>query len=47
MISGKLTDEFGEYPEGSWIRGPHLSEHFPRVEEETLILVKVGHLPQG
>jgi anti-sigma factor ChrR (cupin superfamily) len=47
VISGKFTDEFGEYPAGSWIRSPHLSEHFPRVQEETLILVKVGHLPQG
>ena len=46
VLKGKFTDEFGQYPEGSWIRSPHLSEHFPRVEEETLILVKVGHLPQ-
>lgn len=44
VIKGKFIDEFGEYPEGSWIRSPHLSKHFPRVEEETLILVKVGHL---
>ena len=46
VIKGKFMDEFGEYPAGSWIRSPHMSEHFPRVEEETLILVKVGHLPQ-
>ena len=46
VIKGKFIDEFGEYPSGSWIRSPHLSEHFPRVEEETLILVKVGHIPQ-
>ena len=46
VISGCFSDEHGEYPEGSWIRSPHLSEHFPRVREETLILVKVGHLPQ-
>jgi anti-sigma factor ChrR (cupin superfamily) len=44
VISGKFIDEFGEYPVGSWIRSPHMSQHFPRVEEETLILVKVGHL---
>jgi len=47
VIKGKFTDEYGAYPAGSWIRSPHLSEHFPRVEEETLILVKVGHLPQA
>lgn len=44
VISGKFIDEHGEYPAGSWIRSPHMSQHFPRVEEETLILVKVGHL---
>jgi anti-sigma factor ChrR (cupin superfamily) len=47
VLKGEFTDEFGQYPAGSWVRSPHLSEHFPRVEEETLILVKVGHLPQG
>lgn len=46
VLKGEFTDEYGRYPAGSWIRSPHLSEHFPRVEEETLILVKVGHLPQ-
>lgn len=44
VISGRFIDEHGEYPAGSWIRSPHMSKHFPRVEEETLILVKVGHL---
>jgi len=44
VISGAFIDEHGEYPKGSWIRSPHMSKHFPRVEEETLILVKVGHL---
>lgn len=46
VLKGRFIDEYGEYPEGSWIRSPHMSRHFPRVEEETLILVKVGHLPQ-
>jgi anti-sigma factor ChrR (cupin superfamily) len=46
VIKGRFIDEYGEYPAGSWIRSPHLSKHFPRVEEETLILVKVGHLPE-
>lgn len=44
VISGEFKDEYGSYPAGSWIRSPHLSEHFPFVEEETLIWVKVGHL---
>ena len=25
VIKGKFIDEFGEYPEGSWVRSPHLS----------------------
>ena len=45
VISGTLEDEYGRYPAGTWIRSPHLSQHFPFVTEETLIWVKVGHLP--
>ena len=44
VISGELIDEQGRYPAGSWIRSPHMSRHNPYVEQETLILVKVGHL---
>ena len=29
----------------SWLRSPHLSQHTPFVREETIILVKTGHLP--
>ena len=47
VISGRFIDEFGEYPKGSWVRSAHMSKHFPRVEEETLILVKVGHLAKA
>ncbi|MEH6585781.1 MAG: cupin domain-containing protein [Halioglobus sp.] len=45
VISGELIDEFGRYPAGTWLRSPHLSEHFPYVEQDTVIWVKVGHLP--
>ena len=45
VLDGRFIDEHGEYPKGTWVRSPHMSQHFPRVEEETLILVKVGHLP--
>ncbi len=44
VINGRFIDEHGEYPAGTWLRSPHMSEHFPRVEEETLIYVKVGYL---
>ncbi|MFT6093361.1 MAG: anti-sigma factor ChrR (cupin superfamily) [Pseudohongiellaceae bacterium] len=45
VISGEFIDEYGRYPAGTWIRSPHLSRHRPRVEVDTLIWVKVGHLP--
>jgi anti-sigma factor ChrR (cupin superfamily) len=44
VLSGTFKDQFGEYPAGTWIRSPHLSSHFPFVDEETVILVKTGHL---
>ncbi|GIU48272.1 cupin domain-containing protein [Shewanella sp. KT0246] len=44
VISGEFIDEHGRYPAGSWIRSPHLSQHNPYVEQDTVILVKVGHL---
>ena len=44
VLSGTFRDEHGEYPAGSWIRSPHLSQHDPWVDEETIIWVKTGHL---
>lgn len=44
VISGEFIDEHGRYPAGTWIRSPHMSRHDPYVEQETIILVKVGHL---
>lgn len=44
VLKGTFMDEHGSYPKGSWIRSPHLSEHFPYVKEETIIYVKTGHL---
>jgi anti-sigma factor ChrR (cupin superfamily) len=45
VISGEFIDEHGRYPAGTWIRSPHMSRHNPYVEQDTLIFVKVGHLP--
>jgi anti-sigma factor ChrR (cupin superfamily) len=45
VISGEFKDEFGSYPAGSWLRSPHMSRHHPFVDQDTLIWVKVGHLP--
>jgi len=44
VLFGQFQDEYGKYPAGSWLRSPHLSKHFPFVEEETIIWVKTGHL---
>jgi len=44
VIRGELIDEHGRYPTGTWLRSPHLSQHCPYVEQETLIWVKTGHL---
>ncbi len=45
VISGELKDENGSYSAGTWLRSPHLSKHAPFAATETLIWVKVGHLP--
>lgn len=44
VISGEFIDEHGRYPAGTWLRNPHMSRHHPFTEQETIILVKVGHL---
>ncbi len=45
VLSGVFKDEHGSYPANTWMRSPHLSQHNPYVEEETIIWVKTGHLP--
>ncbi|MEO1251107.1 MAG: cupin domain-containing protein [Pseudomonadota bacterium] len=46
VLDGVFSDEFGDYPKGSWLRNPHLSAHMPYSKTGALILVKTGHLPQ-
>jgi anti-sigma factor ChrR (cupin superfamily) len=45
VLSGEFRDEHGRYPTGTWLRSPHMSRHHPFVDVETVIWVKVGHLP--
>ena len=45
VLSGTFCDENGKYPRHCWIRSPHMSQHHPYVDQETVILVKTGHLP--
>lgn len=45
VLEGEYRDEFGRYRQGTWIRNPHMFEYNPYAEEDTLLWVKVGHLP--
>ena len=46
VLTGTFHDEYGSYPQGSWLRSPHLSQHTPFTKEDgALIYVKTGHLP--
>jgi len=44
VLEGTFQDEHGDYPKGSWLRSPHMSEHTPFSDEGCLIYVKTGHL---
>ena len=44
VVEGVFEDEHGRYPQGSWLRSPHLSQHQPFSREGCLIFVKTGHL---
>jgi anti-sigma factor ChrR (cupin superfamily) len=48
VLEGTFQDEHGDYPAGTWLRSPHLSEHTPCSDTGCLIYVKTGHLhPQA
>ena len=46
VIEGSVSDEYGEYPAGTWLRNPDQSSHnaFTR-DEGALLFLKTGHLP--
>jgi anti-sigma factor ChrR (cupin superfamily) len=44
VMEGIFQDEYGDYPAGTWLRSPHMSEHVPFSDPGCLIFVKVGHL---
>ena len=44
VIDGVFEDEHGRYPEGTWLRSPHMSAHKPFSVEGCTIFVKTGHL---
>ncbi|WP_299471800.1 cupin domain-containing protein [uncultured Roseibium sp.] len=48
VLEGAFRDEFGCYPEGTWIRSPHLFKHALFTETvNALLYVKTGHLPEN
>ena len=45
VIDGSFSDEYGDYPAGTWIRNPVGTEHAPKSGPDgALTYVKVGHL---
>ena len=44
VLEGEFADEHGRYPEGTWLRTPHMSQHTPFSESGCLIYVRVGGL---
>lgn len=47
VIDGVFEDEHGRYPQGYWLRSPHMSSHKPYSVEGCTIWVKTGHLIDG
>ena len=46
VLDGVFEDEFGTYPQGSWLRSPSGSRHTPFSRAGCTIYVKTGHLPE-
>ncbi|NJL84387.1 MAG: cupin [Chloroflexaceae bacterium] len=44
VLEGTFEDEFGVYPQGTWLRNPPGSTHQPFSQQGCLIYVKTGHL---
>ena len=45
VIEGSFSDEFGDYPAGTWLRNPDESSHNPFTRDEgALLYLKAGHL---
>ena len=46
VLDGVFEDEFGTYPQGSWLRSPSGSRHTPFSRAGCTIYVKTGQLPE-
>jgi len=47
VLEGTFSDEFGDYPAGTWIRDPVGSAHTPFSTPGCTLLIKSGHLLNG
>jgi anti-sigma factor ChrR (cupin superfamily) len=47
VVEGTLSDEYGDYPAGTWLRLPKGSAHTPRSSGGCLLYVKSGGFPRG
>jgi anti-sigma factor ChrR (cupin superfamily) len=45
VLDGLFSDEFGDYPAGTYVRNPPGSRHTPRTAPGCLILVKLRQMP--
>jgi anti-sigma factor ChrR (cupin superfamily) len=44
VLDGAFSDEYGYYPQGTWLRNPPNSSHKPFTQQGCLIYIKTGHL---
>jgi anti-sigma factor ChrR (cupin superfamily) len=44
VLEGTFSDEYGDYPAGTWIRDPAGSAHTPFSKSGCTLLIKAGHL---
>lgn len=44
VLEGTFSDEFGEYPAGSYLKNPAGSRHSPASDSGCTLFVKLGHL---
>jgi anti-sigma factor ChrR (cupin superfamily) len=44
VLDGVFSDEYGDYPAGTWIRDPAGSAHTPFSKQGCILFVKAGHL---
>lgn len=45
VLEGTFSDEFGDYPRGTYVRNPPGSKHAPGSKEGCVILVKLRQMP--